>query len=362
VSQAGYNTVVDLALARARAVLVPFEQGKEAEQRLRAEQLATRGFAEVVGEAELDGPTLGRAVAAALSRPRPQANALSVDGVEATVRAVEDAGQSRQRRLAARSRLDAALAAAAAEGRVVDVWWRDDDACAPSAALDRLLALARRFDVPVALAVIPARVEPALAQRLADEPLATVIVHGYSHDNHAPEGAKRRELGDRPIDIVMDELSQGLARLGGLFGARCLPVLAPPWNRIDPVLLPRLHAAGFRGLTTFGARPARTTHGLALANAHWDPIDWHGHRGLADEATLLDGIARFVEERRDEPLGLLTHHLAHDAWIWGALERLLSLFASSSVVRYRSAAKIFPGPVTPLSESHIKVERSSATE
>jgi hypothetical protein len=362
VSQAGYNTVVDLALARARAVLVPFEQGKEAEQRLRAERLASEGFAEIVSEAELDGQRLGVAVARALGKPRPRANTLSVNGVETTAGAIADVAEARQRRLAAWSRLDAALADAAREGRVVDVWWRDDDAIQPSPALDRLLALANDLALPVALAVIPAKAEPALARRLADEPFASVIVHGFSHKNHAPAGAKKRELGDRPPEVVSRELSEGLAGLATLFGTRCLPILAPPWNRIDPALLPDLHQAGYHGLSTFGPRSEKRAFGLTFANAHWDPIDWRGHRGLGDEASLIEAIARFVEARRDEPLGLLTHHLVHDAWIWGAVERLLSRLASSPAIRYRTAAEIFVGPATPPSEYHIKVERSSATE
>lgn len=40
-------------------------------------------------------------------------------------------------------------------GRVVDFWWRDDDASRVDAALDRLLALSASANVPLALAVIP---------------------------------------------------------------------------------------------------------------------------------------------------------------------------------------------------------------
>ena len=43
-------------------------------------------------------------------------------------------------------------------GRVATLWWRDDDAVAPSRALERLVSVAGR--IPLALAVIPAPVEP----------------------------------------------------------------------------------------------------------------------------------------------------------------------------------------------------------
>ena len=60
VSQAGYNTVLDLLAARARAVLVPFAAGRETEQPLRAERMAALGAAELVRESELSAASAGR--------------------------------------------------------------------------------------------------------------------------------------------------------------------------------------------------------------------------------------------------------------------------------------------------------------
>ncbi len=71
VSQAGYNTVLDLLAARARAVLVPFAAGRETEQPLRAERLAALGAAELVRESELSAAALAAAIERAAARPRP---------------------------------------------------------------------------------------------------------------------------------------------------------------------------------------------------------------------------------------------------------------------------------------------------
>ena len=71
VSQAGYNTVLDLLAARARAVLVPFAAGRETEQPLRAERLAALGAAELVRETELSAAVLSAAIERAAARPRP---------------------------------------------------------------------------------------------------------------------------------------------------------------------------------------------------------------------------------------------------------------------------------------------------
>lgn len=74
VSQAGYNTVLDVLAAGVPAVLVPFAEGRETEQTLRAEHLAKRGVAEMVPGADLSPERLAQAIARALARgPRPLA-------------------------------------------------------------------------------------------------------------------------------------------------------------------------------------------------------------------------------------------------------------------------------------------------
>ena len=70
ISQAGYNTVLDLLAAGTRAVVVPFARGNETEQQQRAERLARGGYLTVVRESELDPPRLAAAITAALAAPR----------------------------------------------------------------------------------------------------------------------------------------------------------------------------------------------------------------------------------------------------------------------------------------------------
>jgi predicted glycosyltransferase len=89
VSQAGYNTVLDILAARARAVLVPFAAERETEQQLRAEYLAVRGAATLVPEAELSAATLAAAIerAAALT---PPSIALDTDGAARSARLIAE--------------------------------------------------------------------------------------------------------------------------------------------------------------------------------------------------------------------------------------------------------------------------------
>jgi predicted glycosyltransferase len=74
VSQAGYNTVMDVLRSGAPAVMVPFAKRAETEQRMRTERLAARGALDLVEEGDLSARTLAVAVdraALRTSRPAP---------------------------------------------------------------------------------------------------------------------------------------------------------------------------------------------------------------------------------------------------------------------------------------------------
>ena len=79
VSQAGYNTVLDILAAKARAVLVPFAAERETEQLIRAEHLAARGAAVLLREDELSPPTLAAAIERAAARD-PAPISIDTDG------------------------------------------------------------------------------------------------------------------------------------------------------------------------------------------------------------------------------------------------------------------------------------------
>lgn len=219
------------------------------------------------------------------------------------------------------------------------LWWRDDDAIAPTPQLDQLAALAAKVGLPVHLAVIPARVSPALAQDLP--PHLIPVVHGWAHQNHAPAGEKKAEFGaHRPLPDMAAEARDGLARLQTLFGPALPPLFVPPWNRIAPEITATLPALGYRMISTFTPRKTPlAAPGLSQINTHLDPIDWRGSRSLAAPERLIDQIARQLTDRRegradaDEPYGILTHHLVHDAAIWD--------FTTALLVR------LMQGPITP---------------
>ncbi len=227
-----------------------------------------------------------------------------------------------------------------AEARTLEVWIRDDDAIAPAAAIDRLLALAGSVAAPVALAVIPEGATAALAERLEGEHAVSVLTHGWAHRSHAEPPAKKAEFGaDRPLAERRADAAAGFARIGALFGDRAAPVFTPPWNRAAPDLWPHLAEIGFAAISTFGPRArAEPAPGLVAVNTHLDPIDWKGSRSLADPETLIAAAARALSDRRaggadaEEPFGLLTHCLVHDEAIWSFCARLLEFFAEAGDV------------------------------
>lgn len=87
ISQAGYNTVLDILAARCPAVLVPFAAERETEQELRAEKLAGRGIVEIVAERELTAARLAAAVERSLGR-RPPMLAIDTAGAPRSARIV----------------------------------------------------------------------------------------------------------------------------------------------------------------------------------------------------------------------------------------------------------------------------------
>jgi hypothetical protein len=243
-----------------------------------------------------------------------------------------------------REALSRRLDALGAAGRTISLWWRDDDAALPDPALDTLIALSDRLKLPLVLAVIPQPAEPSLAERLArpDAARLTVVQHGWRHANHEAVGARAAELGaSRPLEIVLTELAEGHAKLTALFGARFLPVLTPPWNRVDTEVARRREEVGLPGLSTF-ATLDRAGHRL---DAHLDPIVWKTTRSyMGDERMLMlfdEQVAARTGKAADVPIGMLSHHLSHDETVWGFLETFLAAAADHPAVRWPSPPALF---------------------
>ena len=207
-------------------------------------------------------------------------------------------------------------------------------------ALHRLLDLAQRHNAPLALAVVPAWLEPEAHGAIAACAEITVLQHGFAHTNHAKKGEKSIELGGRKAKAILEELRQGLVILEDAFGAAFLPVLVPPWNRVDEALFSHLKSHGYCGLSIYGRRSGPDiVPGVALVNTHVDPINWRGDRGFLGEQAVLDRLIDVLNP--DEPIGLLSHHLDMDETGWTFFDELFTVLGRHPAARLCSAPYLF---------------------
>ena len=230
-------------------------------------------------------------------------------------------------------------------GRVVEFWWRDDDAAEADAPLDRLLKLADRSGAPLAIAAIPARLSGDAATMIKACPAAHVLQHGYAHVNHAGADRPKSEFpGTRLADERRGDMSAGRSRLAALLAERFLPVFVPPWNRMAEDGLALLSGSGFVGLSRNKPRKSPAlADGVRQVNVHVDIVDWQDGRRFVGEDRALNSVRAHLEARRSgavdpaEPTGILGHHRVQDEAAWTFLARFLSRHRDL----FRSAVEVF---------------------
>lgn len=240
----------------------------------------------------------------------------------------------------------------AAAGRQATWWWRDDDAVEPTPALETLIALAPDA---MALAVIPSRMKPALGGFLRRYPGVRALQHGFAHVNHARPDERKSEFPEsRDVQSAWADLSDGHRMLQSTFGPQALPILTPPWNRAGDALLTGLHERGFLGLSRYLPRRTPQIHRLKQVNTHVDVIDWKESRGFIGETAALTLLVGHLEARRlgradrDEPTGLLTHHLVHDPATWRFLEKLRDFLKKQPAACLLDPAAVFETGTVPV--------------
>jgi len=222
------------------------------------------------------------------------------------------------------------LDAWAASGKIADLWWRDDDAVDVGSKLDKLISTTETTGL--LLAVIPAHATVELAKAVKAVSHVKAAQHGYAHINHAErnQGLGAWELGlHRGEQAVLDELDLGRARLETLFENDFIPVIVPPWNRMDPALLAPVVARGYRGVSRFGSRDASMqSDDFTMVNSHCDPIRWKNGAEFKGELKTINQLVEHLHARRSgtvdaaEPTGYLTHHIVMSDDSWAFSEQL----------------------------------------
>jgi len=234
-------------------------------------------------------------------------------------------------------------------GQRADFWWRDDDAVNVGHELEYLLQLSETRACPLSLAVIPANLDPRLANYLQNYPLTSVMQHGYSHQSHAEPGTRKLELGgSRSTTDLISDLERGFDIMQHQFAGRFTPVLVPPWNRIDKRVTERLTNMGFIGISTMRVRrKASPAPGLLQVNTHLDPINWRHQRGFIGLYPAIAILVQHLAARRSgyrdiaEPTGILSHHLVHNDAVWRFLDDLFAFLNEHPAVNWIDAPTIW---------------------
>jgi hypothetical protein len=209
------------------------------------------------------------------------------------------------------------------------LWWRDDDARAPSPVLDRLLQVAGGR--PLTLAIVPDGDLAGLATRLRGERAVTVSQHGVDHVDRRPGEASEYPAGTTP-EAMAAQIRAARARM---VEAGLAPGLyTPTWNRIDAALAAAIPLAGFEAVSA--ASTARPVPGLKRLDADLDILRWKRRVRFRGRRPIFRSLARQLRERRTggdftRPVGLLTHHLVHDEAAWSFLGGFLA-FADARFV------------------------------
>lgn len=224
------------------------------------------------------------------------------------------------------------------------LWWRDDDAIEDGPELRRIIELSARWDVPLALAVIPALAKSSLVE-IGQEPKIDFLVHGFAHENHAPNGERKAEFtSGMDLGGLRRMLSDGHTRLKRLV-PKALPVFVPPWNRFPSEHLRELEAAAYSGFSAWGSETGwRYNGGIRIANTHLDLIDWKGGASPKPIERLLSefhNLCWATDRAANAPIGILTHHKQMPGEAFGHLEEFFRYVARQPDFVWTSARSIF---------------------
>jgi len=219
------------------------------------------------------------------------------------------------------------------------LWLRDDDVREPTPQLDLFVRLLDRHRVPALLAAIPDGLKTELRSVLDEHDVVSACVHGWAHTNHAPADQRKCEFGSTRVrDDVMAELERGLAIVRQTLPRQAMNIFVPPWNRIAPTWLDAIAEAGFQGVSTLGDQFVGTApSGLAVCNVHVDIMAWRNGPIARPLHAIAADLAKALHASRghgNTPVGILTHHLVHDAQANARLDHLLTRLNQCSGVQW----------------------------
>ena len=332
ISQAGYNTCLDVLRAGVPALLVPFAKDTENEQRKRAFRLQQLGAVTVIEHEDLTPAHLATEIRN-LMDSKFSAPELDLNGAETSTILIDSLlkQKSSSKSMSSAAWLDPLKRALDSSQTPVPFFFRNDDVGWEDARLFALLDLFKSYHVPIDLAVIPKSVSQLTAKRLcriiANDPRAvSVHQHGYAHSNHEQAGRKC-EFGDSRSRVQqLADITAGKQELLELFGPITESIFTPPWNRCTGTTTDCLQEAGFNVLSRDVTATPLTVDGLTELPVS---IDWFAKRKTRNQIGELLAAAA----SGPTPAGVMLHHAIMNEEERKRLGELLKLLASHSQAR-----------------------------
>jgi peptidoglycan/xylan/chitin deacetylase (PgdA/CDA1 family) len=225
------------------------------------------------------------------------------------------------------------------EGRVVDLFFRDDDADVGEESLRRLLHCFVDRDIPINLAIIPASLSDETIGLLASERerhpgLLCLTQHGWRHVNHEREGRKCEFGPSRSFDEQLDDIARGQARLDAAFDENWFPAFVPPWNRCTEVTHRVLDRLGFEVFSAKRGGEPVAGYRFREISITLDLYRWRGGAAMKAPEEIVDDL---VDQcRNGEAIGVMLHHKVMDDASFEFLNALLDVLSESPVVRFHT--------------------------
>jgi predicted glycosyltransferase/peptidoglycan/xylan/chitin deacetylase (PgdA/CDA1 family) len=343
ISQAGYNTCLDVLRAGVPALLVPFAKDSEDEQRKRAVRLQERGAVRVIEQQDLT-PALLATEIRNLMDSKFSAPQLDLRGAETSAILINAMlrHKSALKSVSSVSWFDPLRRALDSAQTPIPFFFRNDDVGWEDARLLALLDLFNKYNVPIDLAVIPESISQITAKRLCKFGLVSIHQHGYAHLNHEPAGRKCEFGESRSRDQQLADITAGKQRLLDLFGPNVEPIFTPPWNRCTAITADCLRETGFMVLS-------RDVTAAPLPNADLVElpvsIDWFAKRKKVALTRNEIGELLAAAASGSAPVGVMLHHAVMNGVERERLGELLKLLSSHSQAQCVLMRELVPSKI-----------------